>query len=252
MRLLLVPGTSPDRWARVWRERLPDEPLDVVHGTPADAAAAVLRGDVDAAVLRLPPAGGGAPPSGLPTTTPTTATGWAVVALWTEQSVVVAPQDHVLTVVEEVAVADLAGETVLVPGDDVLGWLPPDVDVVDVPDVPTAADLVVAGQGVLLVPHALARLHDRPGTAVRTVPDAPGSPVVLVWLADREHPHAQELVGIVRGRTVASSRGRGADGRGDEPTTPPRAPRTPRPAQGRTPGRTTGRPPGRTQPRRGR
>jgi len=211
MRLLLVPGTSPDRWARVWRERLPDDPLHVVHAEPSGAVDAVLGGDVDAAVLRLPPAG--TTPPGLPATTPSTSTGWAVVPLWTEQSVVVVPQDHVLTVVDEVDVADLAGETVLVPGDDVLGWLPPDVDVVEVPDVPTAADLVVAGSGVLVVPHSLARLHDRRGTVVRPVPDAPGSPVVLVWRSDAEHAHAQELVGIVRGRTAGSSRGRDTGGR---------------------------------------
>ena len=37
-----MPGTSPDRWSRVWRERLPDDPLDVVHAEPAAAVAAVL------------------------------------------------------------------------------------------------------------------------------------------------------------------------------------------------------------------
>ncbi|MCM0640652.1 LysR substrate-binding domain-containing protein [Cellulomonas wangsupingiae] len=237
MRLLLVPGTSPDRWARVWRERLPDDPLDVVHGSPSDAVGAVLRGDVDAAVLRLPPAGAATPPAGLPATTPSTATGWAVVPLWTEQSVVVVPKEHVLTVVEEVDVADLAGETLLVPADDVLGWLPPGVDVVEVPDVPTAADLVAGGSGVLVVPHALARLHDRKGTEVRPVPDAPGSPVVLVWRTDHEHPHAQELVGIVRGRTAGSSRGRD--------TAEPALRRAPAPAPSRR-----GSPAGRSQPRR--
>lgn len=210
MRLLLVPGTSPDRWARVWRERLPDDPLDVVHAPPATAVDALLAGDVDAAVLRLPPVGAATRPPGLPATTPRTVDGWAVVPLWTEQTVVVVPRDHVLTVVDAVDVADLAGETLLVPGDDVLGWLPPDVDHVDVPDVPTAADLVAAGQGVLAVPHALARLHDRRGTAVRPVPEAPGSPVALVWRTDREHLHTQELVGIVRGRTAGSSRGASA------------------------------------------
>ncbi|MBO0921873.1 LysR family transcriptional regulator [Cellulomonas sp. zg-ZUI222] len=213
MRLLLVPGTGADRWDRVWRERLPDDPLEVVRGSAADAADAVLRGDVDAAVLRLPPADAAGHPSGLSATVPMTSDGWGVVPLWTEQTVVVVPKDHVLTVVDEVDVTDLAGETVLVPGDDVLGWVPPGTDVLEVPDVPTAADLVVSGSGVLVVPHALARLHDRRGTAVRPVPDAPGSPVVLVWRSEQEHPHVQELVGIVRGRTAGSSRGRA----GDEP-----------------------------------
>jgi len=241
MRLLLVPGTSPDRWARVWRERLPDDPLEVVHAGASDAVDAVLRGDVDAAVLRLPPPGVEVPPSGLPTTTPSTATGWAVVPLWTEQSVVVVRKDHVLTVVGEVDVPDLAGETLLVPGDDVLGWQPPGVEVLDVPDVPTAADLVANGAGVLLVPHSLARLHDRRGTAVRVVPDAPGSPVVLVWRTDAEHQHVQELVGIVRGRTAGSSRGSSTQAPAPSPATAPvqsrRAPRTARPAPRRTPPR---------------
>lgn len=234
-----MPGTSPDRWSRVWRERLPDDPLDVVHAEPAAAVAAVLAGDVDAAVLRLPPApaDGAAltPPPGLPMTTPTTRDGWAVVPLWTETTVVVVPADHVLTVVDEVDVADLAGETLLVPADDVLGWTPPGVDVVEVPDAAIGADLVASGAGLLVVPHALARLHDRRGTTVRPVPDAPGSRLALVWRTDAEHPHAQELVGIVRGRTAGSSRGAGA-----EPAAPrASASRTsaPREAAPRTPDR---------------
>ena len=230
MRLFLVPGTSPDRWSRVWRERLPDDPLHVQHGAPADAVEAVLRGDVDAAVLRLPPAGVTPPPAGLPATTPSTATGWAVVPLWTEQTVVVVRKDHVLTVVDHVDVPDLTGETLLVPGDDVLGWQPPGVDVAEVPDMPTAVDLVANGEGVLLVPHALARLHDRRGTVVRVVPDAPGSPVVLVWRSDVEHVHAQELVGIVRGRTAGSSRGRGTQEPAPAPA-PRREARPTRPAR---------------------
>ncbi|MFD2768948.1 LysR substrate-binding domain-containing protein [Cellulomonas phragmiteti] len=233
-----MPGTSPDRWARVWRERLPDDPLEVVHAPPGEAVAAVLAGTVHAAVLRLPPVGVDPPPAGLSATTPSTSTGWAVVPLWTEQSVVVVRKDHVLTVVDQVDVADLAGETLLVPGDDVLGWSPPGVEELEVPDVATGADLAAQGAGVLLVPHSLARLHDRRGTAVRVVPDAPGSPVVLVWRTDDEHPHAQELVGIVRGRTVASSRGSGGTGAPD-PAPPTR--RTPPPRRtGREPGRRQG------------
>ncbi|ADG73454.1 transcriptional regulator, LysR family [Cellulomonas flavigena DSM 20109] len=233
MRLLLVPGTSPDRWARVWRERLPHDPLEVVHADAAGAVDAVLRGDVDAAVLRLPP-DGVERAAGLSATVPSTTTGWAVVPLWTERTVVVVRKDHVLTVVPEVDVPDLAGEALLVPGDDVLGWAPPGVEPLEVPDVPTAADLVAQGTGVLLVPHSLARLHDRRGTAVRVVPDAPGSPVVLVWRTDGEHPHVQELVGIVRGRTAGSSRGRGTPEAAPRAT---RAPRTPRPDGRRTPPR---------------
>ncbi|MFS0705252.1 LysR family transcriptional regulator substrate-binding protein, partial [Cellulomonas sp. 179-A 9B4 NHS] len=226
MRLLLVPGVTPDRWARVWAERLPDEPLDVVRGTPADAAAAVLEGRVDAAVLRLPPQSGpdggaaavpgqgvpGRGVPGLPGPAPRTRDGWAVVPLWEDRAVVVVPREHLFTVVDTVDLADLREETLLVPGDDVLGVeaaVGAD-DVTEVPDTPTALDLVASGAGVVVLPHALAREHGDKRFAVRDVADVPGSPVALVWHRDAEHALVQELVGIVRGRTAGSSRGEAA------------------------------------------
>ncbi|WP_309134576.1 LysR family transcriptional regulator substrate-binding protein, partial [Cellulomonas sp.] len=205
MRLLLVPGVSPDRWARVWAERVPDEPLDVVRAAPAGAAAAVLAGDVDAAVLRLPPdpAPAGTPP-GLPPAAPSTHDGWAVVPLWEDRAVVVVPREHLFTVVDAVDLDDLRAEPLLVPADDVLGAeaaVGAD-DVTEVPDTPTALDLVASGAGVVVLPHALAREHGDKRFAVRDVPEVPGSRVALVWHRDAEHPLVQELVGIVRGRTA--------------------------------------------------
>ncbi|TGY84736.1 LysR family transcriptional regulator substrate-binding protein, partial [Cellulomonas shaoxiangyii] len=228
MRLLLVPGVSPDRWARVWAQRLPGEALDVVRGTPGDAVAALLEGRVDAAVLRLPPDPAPAPPApGLPAVTPATRDGWAVVPLWEDRAVVVVPREHLLTVVEAVDLADLREEPLLVPADDVLGAeaaVGAD-QVTEVPDTATALDLVASGAGVVVLPHALAREHADKRFAVREVPELPGSPVVLVWHRDAEHPLVQELVGIVRGRTAGSSRGDG--------TPPPDAPaRTGRPRDG--------------------
>ncbi|MFC8192712.1 LysR family transcriptional regulator substrate-binding protein [Cellulomonas sp. NPDC057328] len=215
MRLLLVPGVTPDRWARVWAERLPDEPLDVVRGTPADAAAAVLEGRVDAAVLRLPPEPAPAAPApGLPAVTPATRDGWAVVPLWEDRAVVVVPREHLFTVVDSVDLDDLRDEPLLVPADDVLGAeaaIGSD-QVTEVPDTATALDLVASGAGVVVLPHALAREHGDKRFAVRDVPGVPGSRVALVWHRDAEHPLVQELVGIVRGRTAGSSRGEGATG----------------------------------------
>lgn len=216
MRLLLVPGVTPDRWARVWAERLPDEPLDVVRGAPADAAAAVLGGRVDAAVLRLPPdPAPGSPAPGLPSVTPTTRDGWAVVPLWTDRAVVVVPREHLFTVVDAVDLPDLREETLLVPADDVLGAEAAvgAAGVTEVPDTPTALDLAASGAGVVVLPHALAREHADKRFAVVDVPDVPGSPVALVWHRDAEHALVQELVGIVRGRTAGSSRGESPAGR---------------------------------------
>lgn len=245
MRLWLVPGVTPDRWLKVWAQRLPDDPLDVVRGGSREAVEAVLAGDVDAAVVRLPPVdpATGDPvdapvPPGLAPATPSTRDGWAVVPLWTEDTVVVVPKEHVLTVVDQVDAADLADEPLVVPADDALGWLPPghDADVTQAPDVATAVALVASEVGVLVLPAALARAHRDEGTTVRPVPDAPGSPLALVWRVDAEHPHAQELVGILRGRTSASSRGTATP----DPEPRPASKATPPPARGRR--TATGRP----------
>jgi len=191
-----VPGTNPDRWLRVWRERLPDVPLDLLHAPAADAEAALRAGRADAAVVRLP----------------VDRDGLSVVPLYTEDPVVVVPRDHLLTVVDEVAPDDLADETLVVPADDVLGWSDAPGGRLAGPAPATTADavdLVAAGVGVLVTPHSLARLHHRGDLTTRPVPAAPGSPVALAWLTTAEEDLHQELVGIVRGRTAASSRGRG-------------------------------------------
>ncbi|WP_448630519.1 LysR substrate-binding domain-containing protein [Cellulomonas soli] len=138
-RLLLVPGVNPDRWLRVWAERLPDHPVELVHAAPRDQLAVLHDGRADAGLVRLP----------------TDRTGLQVVELWTERTVVVVPRDHVLTVVEEVDPADLADETLLVPADDLIGWAdaPGDRFAGDPPATTAdALDLVAAGIGALLLP----------------------------------------------------------------------------------------------------
>lgn len=195
-RLLLVPGVNPDRWLRVWAERVPDVPVELVHTEPREQLAALREGRADAGLVRLP----------------IDRTGLQVVGLWEEQTVVVVPRDHLVTVVDEVDPADLVDETLLVPEDDLVGWS-------DAPGrrsrgpAPTttrdAVDLVEAGVGVLLVPQSVARLHHRAGLTYRPVTGAPATGVGLAWLAGQDDDLVQELVGIVRGRTAGSSRGRG-------------------------------------------
>ena len=77
----------------------------------------------------------------------------------------------------------------------------------------TTADavvLVAAGVGVLVVPQSLARLHHRKDVVYRRLDGAPLAPVALAWVADRGDDLVEEMIGIVRGRTVNSSRGRSA------------------------------------------
>ncbi|WP_416063441.1 LysR family substrate-binding domain-containing protein [Rhodococcus indonesiensis] len=193
-RLGYVPGVTPGKWARVWAERIPDVPLELVPVAAAAGESAVRDGTVDAAVLRLP-----LPREGL-----------SVINLYTETSVVVVPEEHAVAAVEELDVADLAEETVLHPRDDVLDWahLPGQEAFERPPTTETAVSYVASEVGVLVVPQSLARLYHRRDLTYRPVTDAPQSQVGLVWLSERTTELVEEFVGIVRGRTANSSRGR--------------------------------------------
>ncbi len=205
-RIALVPGVNPDRWLRVWQERLRDVPVELVHTTPADATSVLRAGGADVALVRLPADGDDL----------------STIPLYTEATVVLVPKDHVVTVVDEVDAADLDDETLLVAVDDQLHWTdPPGTPFAGGPIATTAdaVDLVAAGIGVLALPQSLGRLHQRRGLTARVVRDAPGSSIGLTWLIDRYDDLTEEFIGIVRGRTASSSRGRGSPPPEPAPTT---------------------------------
>ncbi|MEU3915462.1 MULTISPECIES: LysR substrate-binding domain-containing protein [unclassified Streptomyces] len=193
-RLAYVPGVTPTKWVRIWNERLPDIPLTLVGVTAGEAFAALRAGEADAGFVRLPV--DGADLSAIP--------------LYTETTVVVVPKDHVVAAVDEVATEDLADEIVLHPLDDVLGWeTPPGKPAFERPATTAdAIELVAAGIGVLVVPQSLARLHHRKDLTYRPVTDAPASRVALSWPEEKTTDLVEDFIGIVRGRTVNSSRGR--------------------------------------------
>jgi DNA-binding transcriptional LysR family regulator len=203
-RLGYVPGVTPGRWARVWAERRPGVALELVTATTDEALALVRAGAVDAALVRLP----------------VDRTGLHVIPLYTETTVAVVPKDHVLTAVDEAAVADLADEVVLRPQDDPLPWPgpPPGRAAASAPATTAAAvELVAAGVGVLVVPQSLARLHHRRDLTYRPLRDAPGSAVGLTWPDAENSELMEEFIGVVRGRTAHSSR----TPRRDAPPAPP-------------------------------
>lgn len=195
-RLLIVPGVTIDRWSRTWAERVPAVPLLQV---PAEAAraAGLLAGEADAGIVRLP----------------VDRDALDAIPLYTEVTVVVIPRDHLLAAADELTVADLADEALLWPLDDVLAWTgTPAAPATTVTDRPAttavAVELVAAGTGVLVVPQSLARAHHRRDLTYRTVTDAPRSSVALAWARDRYTGLVEEMIGIVRGRTANSTRGR--------------------------------------------
>ncbi|WP_343242154.1 LysR family transcriptional regulator substrate-binding protein [Streptomyces sp. SID9727] len=193
-RLAYVPGVTPAKWVRIWNERLPDIPLTLVQ-VPAHGAQELLRaGDADAAFLRLPVEG----------------TDLSAIPLYTETTVAVVPKDHLIAAVDELSVAELADEIVLHPVDDALPWerLPGRPALERPATTADAIELVAAGIGVLVVPQSLARLHHRKDLTYRPLTDAPESRVALSWPQEKTTDQVEDFIGIVRGRTVNSSRGR--------------------------------------------
>ncbi|MFB7312405.1 LysR family substrate-binding domain-containing protein [Streptomyces sp. NPDC056192] len=195
-RLAYVPGVTPTKWVRIWNERLPEIPLTLVAVTAAEASDVLRGGGADAGFVRLP----------------IDRTDLSAIPLYTETTVVVIPKDHIAAAVDEVSAEDLADEIVLHPLDDTLDWeRPPGRPANERPATTAdAVELVAAGVGLLVVPQSLARLHHRKDLTYRPVTDAPESRVALSWPEDATTDMVEDFIGIVRGRTVNSSRGRTA------------------------------------------
>ena len=212
LRVGFVPGVTLTKWRRSWSERFPRLPLDVVEVAETDQHAALEHEQVDMCFVRLP----------------LDSDRCHVIPLYEEVLVVVVPKDHPASLFDELTLADLSEE-----------------DVLEGFETGEAMDLVAGGAGVLFVPHSIARSHSRRDLVYRPVTDAEPTRVGLAWLRENPHEMIEEFVGIVRGRTVNSSRSP------SRPAAPqPSAPRArePRPAA-RTPKRGPGQRPGR---RRGR
>jgi DNA-binding transcriptional LysR family regulator len=184
---------TPTKWVRVWNERLPRVRLELIAVTAAEAADVVRAGGADAGLVRLP----------------IDRTGLSAIPLYTETTVVVVPKDHVVTAADEVTLADLADDFVLHPLDDTLGWdeLPGEPAFERPATTALAIELVAAGAGLLVVPQSLARLHHRKDLTYRPLTDAPESQVALSWPEAETTDLMEQFIGIVRGRSVNSTRG---------------------------------------------
>ncbi len=172
LRVGYVPGVILTKWRRTWAERFPDVPLEAVAIEEKDARRALSDGVVDLCFLRLP-----VEPEGL-----------HLIQLYEEQPVVWVAKEHAIAAVDEVSVADLADEEVLT---DVTG---------------VNIDRVVAEVAVLRVPLSVARSNNRRDLVHRPVIDAPTTTVALAWPRDIDRDLIQEFIGVVRGRSVNSSR----------------------------------------------
>lgn len=193
-RLAYVPGVTPAKWVNVWTERMPGVPVTLVAVPAAEAVGLLRNGGADAGFVRLP----------------VDRDGLSVIPLYVETTVVMVPKDHAVAAADEVSIADLIDDEVFHPLDDIIEWTVRPGQPAFTRPVTTAdaVELVAAGTGILLVPLSLARLHHRRDLTYRPVSDAPQSQVALTWPTDVTTDLVEDFIGIVRGRTVNSSRGR--------------------------------------------
>ncbi|MEV0292927.1 LysR substrate-binding domain-containing protein [Nocardia sp. NPDC050710] len=176
LRIGFVPGVTVSKWTRIWGERFPETPLEVVALTAADQHAALRDGRVDMCFVRLP----------------IDRDGLSAIPLYRELPVVVVPKDHPISVFTEVSTADLADERMQ--------------DTPSVDDAAVTLEMVAAGVGHVIVPHSIARLHARRDLVYRTVTDAPDTEIALAWPTAATTDLVEEFIGVVRGRSERSSR----------------------------------------------
>jgi DNA-binding transcriptional LysR family regulator len=198
LRIAFVPGVTLRKWTRAWQERHPQIPLEVLPAEQGEVVADVLGGGLDLAFVRLP----------------IDRESLSVVRLYGEVPMVVVPRDSDLAARDSLSAAEVAEIAGLVGS-------PPAGGVRD------AVALVAAGVGAVALPHSLARLHARKDVVAIPITDAPETEIAVIWLADAPTPEIEEFVGIVRGRTAASSRN-------------PSAPADPQPKRAASPARPTG------------
>ena len=187
------------KWERIWAERFPGVPLLVVELEEADQRRALLDGRVDMCFARLP----------------LDRDGLHAIPLYEELPVVWLSKDHVLAELDEVTTADLADENVLHAAD------------------PASIELAGYSSAVLRVPMSVARSGQRRDMVHLVVTDAEPTSIVLAWLRDNDAQLLEEFIGVVRGRTVNSSRTRQARPAPEAKAQAPRAGRGPRRTGGR-------------------
>lgn len=175
-----MPGVTPGKWERVWRERRPRGRLDLVSMNQDAALAALTDGTAHMALLRDVAADDR----------------WHAIPLYREAPVVVAPRGSLVASLDHVSLDELSAlDDVVVLPVDLIGGSGSD-----------AVELVAASVGVAVMPQSVARAASRKDVVARPLHGAPDSGISLVWPEAGAHPLVEEFIGIVRGRTANSSR----------------------------------------------
>ena len=254
LRISYVPAIMPGKWFNRWHERFGDRVqlaevpvreargLDSLHqdlclidpalNSAEETASEAPAEDSVEATEHAPIARKAVPENPFahmsivrPDREPASADGekYHSIRLYEELPVVILPVDHVLTVLDEVPVEELAEEFLLQPASNIpayeevsRAWRESAGRIVPegLTDKETI-ELVAAGVGLYIVPMSIARFYHRKDLTYRPVAGLDTYPVHLVWpRAPKGEPRSEELeallqdfIGIVRGRTATSERG---------------------------------------------
>lgn len=197
-RVTFVTGVMPDKWADRWRRR-DATPLQLVPVDEEHQLDELRAGTAAMALVRLP----------------VDLDGLHRIPLYTEEMVVVVSREHPAAAYDRLDVAELADEHLLQDPDRIPEWRDVAREVQDgtrhpVPDLTLTQvfESVAAGAGIAFVPRSVARVHHRRDVAAVPVPDLPGRQVGLVWPVAGDDPLLEIFIGVVRGRTERSSRGK--------------------------------------------
>lgn len=180
LRVGFIPGVEPDRFVRRWRTGPRPAALEVVPVPLSRQEEALATGEIDMCFVRLPLAG------------PGHAELLHLVPLWEERSAIVIGDENLLSLLEEIGDDDLADEAEVAPR--------------HADDAAERVAQVATGIGYARMPLSLARLHHRKDVVHRPHSDGEATRIGLAWPRALDDELRQEFVGIVRGRTIRSSR----------------------------------------------
>ena len=172
-------GTEPGKWFRRFEE-LTGSRLETV---PADDPFVLVGKQATAALVRLPDE--------------RVTDEYHVVRLYEEAAGVAVPKDSVYAEVGEVTRSDLADEIVNFDGQS------------PIDDLRSALQVVAANVGVAYGPLPLLKnLARKQIKALPLVGEEPATQIALVWRKADDSDAVQDFVGVTKGRTVRSSRGK--------------------------------------------
>jgi DNA-binding transcriptional LysR family regulator len=206
LRIAIAPGVTVSKWTGRFQERHPGTAFEVVRVAEADGVSVLHSGRATVSFVRLP----------------IDRDGLSVIRLYAEAPVLVVSRESALAGREPLTMAEV-------------GELSGVADYPTVGDAKDAVALVAAGVFALRLPHSVARSSARKDVVAIPIADGPETEIAICWIAAEVTDLIEEFVGIVRGRTAASSRST------PTPPTPPKE-RVRRVAQPTKPRRTPKRP----------